>query len=422
MARLIKQLSALDVTRQKEPGLHPDGGGLYLRVAGSGNKTWVFRYMLHGKAREMGLGSLNTFSLADARRKAEETRKMLDKGEDPISARKAEKAESLTKQAKQKTFRECAEWYVEHNKAGWRNVKHADQWKTSLKTYVYPVIGDLPVQEIDVTLVLNVLEQKRPDFKDVKFWEARPVTANRVRNRIERVLDSARRFGRTGENPARWKGNLKDFLPDLLRNKSVRHHAALPYEQIGDFITQLKEQNGLGVNAFEFLILTASRTSEVTGATWGEFDLDKRIWAIPGPRYKTKQEHRVPLCGRAIEILKSLDRPEKKDALVFHGRSTAKPLSKMGLLSLLERMERTDITPHGFRTAFRVWCAEQTSFPREVSERALGHEIGNAVEAAYKRTDLLDKRRLLMEAWAVYCATPSASKGEVIVGDFRKKV
>lgn len=404
MAREIERLKVLTVTNLKNPGLYPDGGGLYLRVAASGNKTWVFRFMLGGKAREMGLGSLNTFSLADARRRAEEARKLLDRGEDPINARKAEKAESRTRQAKQKTFRECAEWYVEHNKAGWRNVKHADQWKTSLETYVYPIIGDLPVQEIDVTLVLKVLEQK---VEGVKFWEARPVTANRVRNRIERVLDSARRFGRTGENPARWKGNLKDFLPDLLRKKSVRHHAALPYEQIGDFILHLRKQNGLGVKAFEFLILTASRTSEVTGATWDEFDFDKRIWTIPGIRYKTGQEHRVPLCGRAIEILKSLDRPDQKDSLVFHGRSTAKPLSKMGFLSLLKRMGRTDITPHGFRSAFRVWCAEQTSFSREVAERALGHEIGNVVESAYKRTDLLDKRRLLMDAWAKYCTSPS---------------
>jgi integrase len=265
--------------------------------------------------------------------------------------------------------------------------------------------------------VLKILEQKKEGFKGGKFWEARPETANRVRNRVESILDwaNAREY-RRGENPARWRGHLENLLPKRSKMKAVSHHAALPYEEIADFIQNLNKQVGIGVAAFEFLILTAARTSEVTGAQWSEFDLTKKIWTVPANRIKGGREHRVPLSDRAVQILKSLkEKAEKQDILVFLGKNKSKPLSKMGLLTLLKRMKRTDITVHGFRSSFRDWCAEQTHFSREVAEMALAHAIGSAVEAAYRRGDLFEKRRQMMDAWACYCAIPvTKTSGKVV--------
>jgi integrase len=411
MARQISKLTAISIPRIKEPGLHPDGNGLYLRVKVDGRKTWVFRFMLHGKAREMGLGALNALSLADARSKAAACRKQISEGIDPIAARDAATAKAQLEAARVQTFRQCAEAYIEANKPGWRNAKHAAQWETSLETYAYPIIGHLAVQDVDVTLVLKVLEQKKPKWEGKKFWEATPETANRIRNRMECVLDwaNAREY-RRGENPARWRGHLENLLPSKRKLKGVKHHAALPYDEVCDFLKALRQQQGMGVDAFEFLILTAARTSEVTGARWREFDLKKNVWTIPAERIKGGREHRVPLSTRALEILKQLPFSENKDGFVFPGRNIHKPLSKMGLISILNRMGRRDITVHGFRSSFRDWAAEQTHYPREIVEIALAHVSGDRVELAYRRSDLFEKRQKLMDAWARYCLTPKTEK------------
>ena len=431
MPRQTGKLTALAVNKAKEKGLYGDGGGLWLQVTDTGSKSWLFRYMIDGKAQKMGLGALSRVSLADAREVAANCRKMLGAVIDPLTAREADKEKAKLAAAKGMTFKQCAEAYIESHKAGWRNAKHAAQWDTSLETYAYPLIGDLPAQDIDVGLVLKVLEQKKDGAKGKKFWETTPETANRVRNRMESILDwaTAREY-RKGENPARWRGHLENLLPRRSKLKSVKHHAALPYDKVGDFLQKLRKQEGRGIDAFEFLILTAARTGEVTGARWNEFDLEKKIWTIPAHRIKAGREHRVPLAERTVEILKTLNPPDKKgspekqEALVFIGRNQTKPLSKMGLLSLLNRMEcRGDITVHGFRSSFRDWCAEQTAFPREVAESALAHVSGDKVELAYRRGDLFEKRRRLMDAWADYCATPSVNEnaGGVVTPMQRKK-
>lgn len=430
MAREIERLKALTVEKLKEPGMHADGGGLYLQVSPSESKSWIFRFQLRGKRREMGLGQWPTISLAKARAKADDCRKLLDAGKDPIKDKEEKKAEQRLAEAQGRTFQQCAEQYIIDNKSAWRNIKHAEQWESSLETYVYPIIGDLAIKSIDVDLVLKVLEQTEQDvgeiqfdFDGVKFWEARPETANRVRNRIERIMDwaTARKY-RSGENPARWRGHLESLLPKRSKLKGVKHFAALPYEEIGDFVQALQKQNGLGVKAFEFLILTAARTGEVLHARWNELDLAKKIWIIPAHRIKGGKEHRVPLTDRAIEILESLGKPEKPDDIVFHGQRKGKELSKMGLLVLLDDMKyRGKTTIHGFRSSFRDWCAEQTGFSREVAEMALAHSIGNAVEAAYRRGDLFEKRRKMMDAWAKHCATPTVKNSGNKVVKLRRK-
>lgn len=423
----IGKLPAITVSRVKKAGRYPDGGGLYLRVSPSGVKSWGFRYMRHGKAREMGLGPIHVLSLADAREKAADCRKLLKAGIDPLGARNTEQAKQRLEDARAQTFKQCAEAYIEDHKAGWRNVKHAAQWKSSLESYVYPLIGELPVQDIDVRLVLKVLEQKRgarhrkDGAKGLKFWEATPETANRVRNRMESILDwaTAREF-RKGENPARWRGHLDNLLPRRSKLKAVRHHAALPYSQVNDFIRSIRQQVGIGVDAFEFLILTAARTGEVLGARWNEIDLTNKVWTIPANRIKSGRNHRVPLSARTLEIIKSLDKPKSPNDLLFAGRNKSKPLSKMGLLSLLNRIDRRDITVHGFRSSFRDWCAEQTAYPREVAESALAHISGDKVELAYRRSDLFDKRRHLMDAWARYCNDKPTKADVANIASFRK--
>jgi len=416
MPHQIRKLAAAPLEKRMKLGLHSDGGGLYLRVknpeAGKEGKSWIFRYTLNGAAREMGLGAFHALSLADARDKATECRKLLTNDIDPIDAREAERKKQQLEAAKAITFKQCALAYIEDHKAGWRNAKHAEQWETSLETYAYPIIGPLPVQDVDVSLVLKVLEQKKQNCGGKKFWEATPETANRVRNRIESIVDwaTAREY-RRGENPARWRGHLENLLPRRTKLKGVKHHAALPYDEIGDFIQNLRQQEGMGVDAFEFLILTAARTGEVTGAQWDEFDLAKKIWTIPAGRIKAGREHRVPLSGRAFDIVQGifnrLDLKPGADDFVFPGRDEEKSLSKMGLLTLLKHMKRRDITVHGFRSSFRDWAAEQTSFSREVAESALAHVNGDKVEQAYRRGDLFEKRRKLMDAWAEYCSKPS---------------
>jgi integrase len=394
-SRGIEKLTALEVQRLKAPGYHGDGGGLWLQVSPSGTKSWVFRYTL-GKAREMGLGALHTVSLADARIKARACRQQLLEGVDPIEARNAGRLAERAAAAKAIVFQTAGEAYVEAHRAGWKNLKHADQWANTLETYAYPVLGKLPVAAVDTGLVMQVLEP---------IWRDKTETASRLRGRIECVLDWATVRGyRTGDNPARWRGHLDNLLPKPTKVAKVRNHPALPYAEIGAFMKQLRAEAGLSAKALELIILTAARTSEVIGATWREFDLDAKLWTVPAARMKSDREHRVPLSAPAVRLLRELQKQgSAPSAFAFPGAREKKHLSNMACLTLLARMGRDDITVHGFRSTFRDWAAEQTNHPREVAEMALAHTIKDATEAAYRRGDLFEKRARLMDAWATYC-------------------
>ncbi len=384
------KLSPLQVASLKERGYFGDGGGLYLRVTEGGTKSWAFRYV-RGRLREVGLGPLFDVPLADARDKARDLRKALRDGIDPLEAKKKAAAARAVADAKSVTFEWCAEQYIAAHRAGWRNPKHASQWENTLAKYASPVIGALPVQAVDTALVLKILQP---------IWQAKSETASRVRGRIESILDWAAVSGhRTGDNPARWDGHLVHKL--ARRVATVEHLAALPFDQINAFVTDLRKQEGIAARALEFLILTAARTGEVIGAEWKEFDLHKAVWSVPAERMKAKKPHTVPLPTRAVEILKELLQ-ENGGQFVFHGGKPGKSLSTGAMLMLLRRMGRTDATPHGFRSTFRDWASERSTFPREVCEMALAHNVGNAVEQAYRRGDLFDKRRKLMEAWQAY--------------------
>lgn len=393
---VLNKLSDRFVKNAKGPGRYSDGGGLYLQVGPTGGKSWLFRYMRDGKAREMGLGPLSAYALPKARDVAGECREQLADGKDPIAEREAERAAEALAKAKGKTFKACAEAYIKAHREGWKNAKHASQWENTLEEYAYPTIGDKAVADVDTELVIAVLDP---------IWKAKAETASRLRGRIESVLNWAKVRGyRTGENPARWRGHLDTLLAKRSKVAKVKHHPALPYAEIGAFVKLLREQDVLAAKALELIILTAARTSEVINARWGEFNLDAATWTIPAERMKAGKEHKVPLSPRVVAILNALGKGEK-DAFVLPGVKEGKPLSNMACLKLLERMGRTDITVHGFRSTFRDWAAEQTAFPSFVAESALAHTIGDRVEAAYRRGDLMDKRRRLMDAWAERCDT-----------------
>jgi integrase len=360
----------------------------------------------------MGLGPVSDFSLDQARERARAARQLLKDGVDPLDARKAARVKQATEAAlaaaKDKTFKEAAEQYFKFHSPKWKNAKHRAQFLSTLKTYAYPVISRLPVAAIDKTLVLKAIEP---------IWEKKNETASRVRGRIESVLDYAKVQGwRDGENPAAWTGNLEHALPAPGTFTVVKHHAALPFADMPDFMTQLAGREGMGARALEFLILTAARTGEVIGARWSEINLEGKLWTIPAARMKAKKEHRQPLSDRAIAILKAL--PREAD-FVFPGASKGVPISNMAMAELLKRMGRLDITVHGFRSTFRDWAAEKTTYPNQVLEMALAHAIGDKVEAAYRRGDLIAKRVRLMADWAKYCETP---QGEATVTSIRARV
>jgi integrase len=404
MARTIGKLTALAVSQAKRRGYYGDGGGLFLQVSTGGAKSWVFRFKEAGKLREMGLGPLHTISLAEARQRAQECRKARLDGRDPIADRKASRLAAKLDAAKAMTFKACAERYIAAHKAGWRNAKHAAQWTATLNTYVYPSFGALPVQAVDVGLVLRAIEP---------IWATKPETASRVRGRIESILDWATARGyRAGENPARWRGHLENLLPKRSKVRRVEHHAALPYPEISGFIVELREQPGFAARALEFAILTAARTGEVIGARWNEFNTAERLWTIQGERMKAGKEHRVPLSDAALAIVEKMAAIRSGD-FVFPGGKSNRPLSNMAFLMLLRRMGRGVLTAHGFRSSFRDWAAERTTFPAEVAEMALAHAVNDKVEAAYRRGDLFQKRRQLAEAWARFCAAPPATGGVV---------
>jgi integrase len=402
MARTIGKLTALAVAKAK-PGYLSDGGGLYLRIGEGAAKSWVFRYRVDGKLHEMGLGPQHSVSLAEAREKALAQRKLRLAGSDPIAARKAARMITKLADASTMTFRQCAEAYIASHKAGWRNTKHAAQWPSTLATYVNPIFGDLPVQAIDVGLVMKTL---RP------IWETKTETASRVRGRIESVIDWATASGhRQGENPARWRGHLENLLPKKTKVRRVEHHAALPYAEIGGFMAELQEE-GIAARALEFAILTAARTGEVIGARWGEINVGDRLWTVPGERMKAGKEHRIPLSDAALAVLEAMQMVRQAGDFVFPGGKARRPIGNMAFL-LLRRMGRGDLTVHGFRSSFRDWAAERTRFPAEVAEMALAHTVSDKVEAAYRRGDMFQKRRQLMDAWARFCTAPAVA-GEVV--------
>ena len=404
MASEPGKLTALAVTRAKKPGVYGDGGGLYLQVAPGGARSWIFRFQIKRQRRYMGLGGLADVTLSEARRKAAEARKVLADGIDPIEAARAQADDLAAQQANATTFREAAQRYVAAHASGWKNAKHAAQWTSTLQTYAYPVFGDVSVASVEVNMVLKVLEP---------IWVDKNETARRVRGRIEAILDwaSARNM-RTGDNPARWRGLLMHLLAKRSKASAVTHHAALPYPKVAEFVASLRQQEGVAAKALEFTILTAARTSEVTGARWQEIDLEEAIWIVPADRIKAGKEHRVPLSAPAVAIAKSMSKTRQSE-FIFPGGRRERPLSNMAMAGVLKRMGRDDITVHGFRSSFRDWAAEQTNYPREVAEMALAHAVGDKVEAAYRRGDLFDKRRRLMTEWAKYTAK-EITTGQII--------
>lgn len=409
--RKVNRLSPMGVQKLKAPGYFADGAGLYLQVSPSLTKSWIYRYTLNGRSREMGLGPLQTLGLAEARKRAAECRLLVLDGFDPIDARKIAKQKKQLEDARSMTFAECAKKYIDSHRDRWKNPKHASQWENTLATYVNPVFGSLPVQDVDTTLVLRVLEP---------LWREKTETGSRVRGRIESVLSWATSRGlRVGENPARWRGHIETQFPKRSEVSEVRHQPALPYEQIGAFVAELRRREGVAALALEFGILTAVRSGEVRGAVWDEIDTSAAIWTIPAARMKMKAGHTVPLSPRAIEIIEQMKQVKNGD-YVFPAAGGKKPLSDATLAAVIKRMNgdaeppkwrdpkqnNAPVVPHGFRSTFRDWAGESTNFPREIAEKALAHAIGSKVESAYLRGDLFEKRRQLMNAWERFCNQP----------------
>jgi len=391
--------------------MHADGEGLYLSVAKTGSKSWIFRYQVAGRRREMGLGSLTSLSATKARARAEELRELTRAGVDPLEERKqaaiakAREAAELRAQetAAALTFETVATDYIKAHSPGWRSAKHADQWTRTLELYAYPVIGNLPIQEVTTEHLLRILQP---------VWSNKTETASRVRSRIELIIGFAKARGWSrGENPATWRGHLDALLPTKSRVKPVRHHAALDWNQMADFMARLSIIPGVSSRALAFVILTAARSGEVRHARWREIDLEEATWTVPAERMKARKEHRVPLSADAVALLQVLprlgDAEDPQSDLVFPGAHSGRPLSDMSLLTVIRRMDRGEgaehITVHGFRSSFRDWASEATFHHPDVVELALAHTIANKVEAAYRRGDMFAKRRSLMEDWAAWC-------------------
>jgi integrase len=378
-----------------------DGSGLWLQVTPAlGGKSWLLRYRFDGRARQLGLGSALTTSLAEARKRAQEARDLIARGIDPRERRDVARAERMASVAKRKTFEQCFRDYIETHRAGWRSAKHFEQWKASIKHTT--ALNPLDVSTIEKAHVLGVLKP---------IWLEKTETASRIRSRIEMVLDYATNAGlRQGDNPARLEG-FKGLLPAKAKIAAKEHHAALPYAELPGFMAELRERQGVAWRALELTILCAARVGEVLGAKWSEVDLNAKTWTISAARMKGNVEHIVPLSSRAVEILEGLSGSRAPAALIFPGqRGGLSPQSIRNALLAL----RPDLTTHGFRSTFRDWCGDQTNFPREVAEAALAHKVGNAVEAAYRRGSALEKRRKLMSAWSSYCDRPPAGRGEVV--------
>ena len=418
--------------RNDAAGTYTDVGaggvpGLRLVVKTRRNASWILRYQIDHKPRWMGLGSARTFTLDDARARGVEARKLLADGIDPLAAKHAQRAAQRAATASEvPTFEECAQKYLEANQGEWQNPKHREQWASSLRDYAYPYIGDKPVDQIGTPDILKVLEQKveampKRGLAAGSFWMVRRASAMRLRGRIESVLAAAKVRGeRTGDNPATWEKHLEEVLPGD-ENAVKVHHAALPYAELPAFMATLRTKEGIAARALEFLILTAARTSEATGARWSEIDLDEAIWTVPAERMKAGVEHRVPLVPTAIALLKNLP-TEDGNPFVFGGRKAGAGLGSNALADAMKRMKRTDVTVHGFRSSFRDWGSDKTEFSRDVCERALAHKIGDKTSQAYERTDAFGKRCELMKTWAAYCNSPPIVSGDVTsIADARRR-
>jgi len=377
-----------------KPGLYGDGAGLGLRITRNSNASWAFRYMRNGKAHEAGLGAAHTFGLAEARERARRFRQQLAEGVDPIAQREAQRRGA----ARAVSFGTVAEMYLAAHAPSWRSPVHIQQWKSTLRDYILPVLGDLSVAEIDTGAVLRVLEP---------LWHSKPETASRVRGRVEMILDfAAARGWRGGGNPAQWRGHLDHLLPPPAKVKPVEHHPAIPWQNIGGLMTRLAGRDGIAALAVRFLVLTACRSGEVRGARWNEIDVPGAVWVVPTNRTKARREHRVPLAPAALAILREVEPlRQRPDDLVFPGLRRGLPLTDAALSRLLPG----GVTIHGMRSTFRDWAGETTAFSRETIEMALAHRLGDKAEQAYARGDLFQKRRQLMNDWAAFCArsTPS---------------
>jgi integrase len=395
-----------------EPGKYSVGKGLFLQVNPAGKKSWLYRYRSPTRGqrpRDMGLGPFPQISLAMAEERAFKAARLRLQGIDPIDDRRAKKkAEDLAAE-RRRTFKQVCEDFLQTHEASWKNEKHRQQWKSTLEQHAYPAMGETMISDIDASLVAKVL---RP------IWSEKTETAARLRGRIKAVLDYAISSGlRDGDNPAdiSKRGRLAPLLPKRELVQKREHHPALAYEKVGAFMADLREQDLIAARALEVLILTAARTSEIIGARWDEIDLDAKVWTVPANRIKARKEHRVPLSSAAISVMERMKEiRDPSQPWIFQG-PRKKGLSNGAFLALLKRMKRSDITAHGFRSTFRDWCAEQTAYPREVAEMALAHAISNKVEAAYRRGDLFEKRRRLMEDWATYCGKIEPSRGGNVV-------
>jgi integrase len=418
MARQLNRLTALQVTKLSKPGLYGDGGGLTLQITSAGVKSWLFRFMREGKAYGMGLGATHTISLAEARQKALDARKLLVDGLNPMVVKKQKLLAVALERAKMMTFDQCAASYIEAHKASWKNAKHIDQWTNTLATYASPVFGQQPVADVDTALVVKCL---------APIWQTKTETASRLRGRIESVLGWATTSGfRTGENPARWKGHLENLLATIGKSSRTKNHPSLPWQRIGEFMQALKAREGMAAKAVQFTVLTACRSGEVRGAQWSEFDFAERVWTIPAERMKARREHQVPISDAAHTVLMSIRNMNMVSVdqasipadsrFVFAG-TKMQALSDMSLTAVIRRMNADadkplwvdangdGITVHGFRSTFRMWAAEMTAYPREVAEHALAHQLPDAVERAYQRGTQFAKRQALMTEWGAVCSS-----------------
>lgn len=403
MPKRAKELSAIQVQRLKKPGLHAVGGvsGLYLNVKESGARSWILRCLVGNRRRHIGLGAYPDVTLAGAREAARNAREMIREGIDPVVERKRAREALVTEQARRLTFKDAAAGFLKRKETEFRNPKHAAQWRATLETYSFPVIGDLPVDEIELSHVVGVLEP---------IWTIKTETATRLRGRIESVLAWATVSGfRSGDNPARWRGNLDAVLPKPSKVAPVKHHAAVSIDDVPGLVAEIRKRTGNAARCIEFLIMTACRSVEARGARWDEIDLKARTWTIPPDRIKAGKEHVVPLPARAVEILEGLDLTGPE--LVFPGPS-GKMMAPESLTAVLRRLGRSE-TVHGFRSSFRDWCSERTNYAHEVAEQALAHAIPSATERAYRRGQLLTKRARLMRDWQRFIDSPKPA-GDVL--------
>jgi integrase len=409
MPRQAKGISAAKVAKGR-PGRYGDGNGLYLTIRSKTSKFWSFRFVRADKMTEMGLGAASgpeAVTLADARQEARKLWEIHKSGRDPLVERRAGRATLAAANAGTgRTFKQAAVEYIEDYRSSWRNAAHVRAWEQTLPDYVYPIIGQMSVDTITTAHVVSVLQP---------IWTSKVDTASRVRGRIEQVLGREKALGhRSGENPARWKENLKSILPPLKKIKRVRHHAAMPARELGDFMAKLRTDDSVVARALEFCIITCARTSEVLKARWNEIDLEEKLWTVPGEHMKAGREHRVPISARALEILDEMQ-PLRTGDFVFPGRRQGAGLSAMVLLMKLRGMGYADYAVHGFRSTFRDWVSNSTAFPSEAAELALAHNVGDKTERAYRRGDLLEKRFQLAEKWAEFCAAPShKTDGKVV--------